>query len=119
MVRKIRLKLAKYAKIIALWSFALAAVPAHAVEYAADGLRDPFRPLIGDNGPVSGPAVPAEGFTLQGILWSPASPQAIVNGQVVKPGDRVEGAEVAAIERRLVRLSIDGEERILTLEKKF
>ncbi len=44
-------------------------------------------------------------FTLQAIIWSPAKPQAVINGQLVAVGDMVEGALITHISQTKVLLS--------------
>ncbi len=97
--------------------------PVMAVEFTEVSARDPFAPLIQ---PKAEAAI-AEGsfvieappgfYTLQGIVWG-ANPQAIINGEVVKAGDRLGSAEIRVIERKGVTLSENGREVLLKLEKK-
>nr|MDA3786035.1 hypothetical protein [Deltaproteobacteria bacterium] len=44
-------------------------------------------------------------FTLQAIIWSPARPQAVINGQLVAAYDMVEGALITNITQTKVSLS--------------
>ncbi len=63
-------------------------------------------------------AVPAPEFPtlkLQGIIWSPRRPSAVVNGKSVFVGEKVERAVVTAIEQDSVKVTWNGEERVLTL----
>ncbi len=63
--------------------------------------RDPF--VTGD---ASGQA---SGLELSGILWDPAEPMAIINGQTVHPGEDCEGYRVVSMTHDTVTLT-DGVE---------
>jgi len=63
-------------------------------------------------------AVPAAVFPtlkLQGVIWSPSRPSAVINGKSVFVGEKVERALVTAIEQDSVKVTLNGEERVLTL----
>ncbi len=63
--------------------------------------RDPF---------VAGSSVgEASGLELSGILWDPAQPMAIINGQTLHPGDECEGYRITTITTDTVTLT-DGTE---------
>lgn len=49
---------------------------------------------------------------LAGITWSPSNPLAMVNGQMLRPGDVIEGFEVVQIGQTAVELS-DGRQTIV------
>jgi len=42
---------------------------------------------------------------LEGILWSPVNPLVVINGEILGPGDEIEGAVVERIDRDRVFLS--------------
>lgn len=96
------------------------------VEYNAGGLRDPFlsprrkpeeKPVAGemeDLGPRTEKKInsisPGESFRnlkLQGMIWGGPVPQAIINGEVVTVGDKIDGVEIMKIEKEGVTLSTD------------
>jgi hypothetical protein len=54
-------------------------------------------------------------YRLQGIFFGSKRPSATINGRLVFAGDLVSGAEVVAIGRSNVLLSVRGETRELTL----
>ena len=63
-------------------------------------------------------AVPVPEFPtlkLQGVIWSPSRPSAVINGKSVFVGEKVERAVVTAIEQESVTVTLNGEERVLTL----
>jgi|SRR5688572_13518408 len=63
-------------------------------------------------------AVPAPAFPtlkLQGVIWSPSRPSAVINGKSVFVGEKVERAVVSAIGQESVTVTWNGEERVLTL----
>jgi len=71
------------------------------VKYAAEDYRDPFKALIFGEGQgeieISDAPLPA--LAAQGIIWGGKIPQAIINNQVVKIGDTIEGAEIVDIDQ--------------------
>jgi hypothetical protein len=77
---------------------------------------------------VAVPATPAPGPTnvvaaaptfptlkLQGVIWNPRRPSAVINGKSLFVGEKVERAIVTAIEQDSVKVTWNGEERVLTL----
>ena len=55
-------------------------------------------------------------LTLNGIASSGESGWAIINGRVVKPGDKIKGAEIVAITEEKVYLDFNDESFTLTLD---
>ena len=64
-------------------------------------LRDPMRPYS----PPATKKAANSGWRLTNIVRSPDSRVAVLNGQVVREGDTVNGAQVAAIEAWQIRLT--------------
>ena len=63
-------------------------------------------------------AVPATDFPtlkIQGVIWIRSRPSAVINGKSVFVGEKVERAVVTAIEQDSVKVTLNGEERVLTL----
>jgi hypothetical protein len=52
---------------------------------------------------------------LDGIAWSETTPAAVLDGQIVGPGERIHGARVARVERDRVVLDLDGSELVIRL----
>ena len=50
---------------------------------------------------------------VQGMIWGEMEPRAIVNHQVVKKGDLVEGVEVLEISREGIRVFFKGKSQLL------
>lgn len=73
---------------------------------AAESLRDPTRPYS------ARPSVPvrAVAFSVTAIFTSQKRRVAIVNGQRVTEGDRVDGATVVEILKASLRLNLHGKE---------
>jgi hypothetical protein len=69
--------------------------------------RDPF------TGGSAGGEV--SGFDLSGILWDPSQPIAIINGQMLRVGEELEGYRVLAITQDTVSLSDGGQPLNLTI----
>jgi len=74
---------------------------------AADVLSDPMRPYTRQVEIER--SVGGKGFVLSAILYSADRRVAIVNGQPVSEGQRVNGARVRRIDRGKVELEVDGE----------
>src|SRR5581483_784202 len=60
------------------------------------------------------PAFPA--LKLQGILFSPQHPSAIINGALVRRNDRLDGARIVEIRQTTVTVEFQKERRVLSLE---
>ena len=85
-------------------------------------LRDPTRPIFttGENNTevqvldMIRNVIPSS-YDLSFVRASSTSPLAVINSERVSLGDVVGGATVVAIERSSVTLSINGEERVISL----
>ena len=121
---------------IALWAVIVCGVfgvgravwgaDAPALRYDAHGRRDPFEPLVTATGelrtPRSGGATGA--LRVEGVLWDPRQPLAIVNGDIRRRGDEVEGYRIVEIranaivveggeaERLVIPVLVEGTERV-------
>ncbi len=86
-----------------------------AFEYEAHGRRDPFVPLVGvavaRGGPRGlGDILSIEDVSLQGILVGPdGAKMVIINGEMVKEGDKIGVVVVESIGNNVVRIKIDEE----------
>ncbi|MBI4355350.1 MAG: general secretion pathway protein GspB [Candidatus Omnitrophica bacterium] len=106
------------------WAVAGAAalmMPA-ALGLADEGRRDPFIALVNRDGryiaSVKGPATLGtgiEGVVLEGVLQDPAGAMAIINGEVVRAGDMVDGFFVKTIEPDRVILKVGEKEHTILL----
>jgi hypothetical protein len=73
------------------------------VQYKAQGLKDPFLPLIQEKeADIATTATPAKVkplpvLNLQALVWGGNFPQAIINNKVVKIGDVMEEAQIVGI----------------------
>lgn len=76
----------------------------------AESLRDPMQPAN-----VSAPATPADALRLEAILGNEGSRVAIVNGRLVREGERVGSARIDAILANEVRYTRDGSSKALRL----
>jgi MSHA biogenesis protein MshK len=80
---------------------------------AADRLVDPTRPPQAPN-PSSDPSY--EGLRVEAVLRSAERDLAIVNGKIVRAGDRVAGVQIEAILPDGVRYVRDGQVRVARLQ---
>jgi len=79
------------------------------MEYSSAQAKDPFEsPFAKGEGSssVSGNNKPPA-LTVQGMIWGGDFSQAIINNRVLKVGDKIEGAEIIAIEKKGVTLSFN------------
>ncbi len=95
-------------------------------EYQAKGRRDPFIPLLDSEGRrIHPPGVEDEegspglgNLLLQGILFDPkAESYAVINGQVVREQEELEGVRVVRIEPDSVTVSVEGQSHRLTVQE--
>jgi hypothetical protein len=89
------------------------------VEYTADNLRDPFEvePIEEEDKVVSPPIAsqpPLPSLNIQGIIWGSELPQAIINNQVVKIGDVVQGARIVDISQAGITVFYNGRQQLIT-----
>ena len=82
--------------------------------YAGNSARDPFFDVAGSGPRQSEQQKQSSGWVLEGIMWTPDRKQAYINGEKVKVGDVVRGAEVIDIDRKIVRLKFNGKAGNLT-----
>lgn len=69
-------------------------------------LRDPMTP----GGPSSAAALSGPGYHLTGTLISPSGRVAIINGTLSREGDRVDGADILAIDAGVVHMRTGSQE---------
>jgi MSHA biogenesis protein MshK len=77
-------------------------------------LRDPMRPFVPDSGGGAGEAAP-RGFELSAVFISATRRIAVINGDLVREGDRVGNAQITRIDSQSVRLRRGNEELVLRL----
>ena len=73
------------------------------------GLSFPFRNVLE-------PVKSRSGFELSGIMLSADGPVAIINNEIVKQGDVIDGASVSSIKENSVNLSYQGQELVLSVK---
>lgn len=95
---------------IFIFILASLAVPALAVEYTAGDARDPFTSFAREAAKPDAAGKPEEPFELSGLVWGNAMPQAILNGTIIRVGDKIDSAEVLEISKEGVRLKSGSEE---------
>jgi hypothetical protein len=83
-----------------------------AFEYESYGRRDPFMPLIGvTKGSLAGGIegiLTIEDVQLQGILMADdGTRRVIINGEILKQGDRIERLFIESINSNEVKIKID------------
>jgi hypothetical protein len=54
-------------------------------------------------------------LNLQGILYHPSKPSALINGQTLYVDETIEGAHVVSIERQCVTVDFNGQRKVLAL----
>ncbi|MBI3322656.1 MAG: hypothetical protein HYZ94_03130 [Candidatus Omnitrophica bacterium] len=99
-------------------------LPARA-EYQPKGKRDPFMPLVNQQGHRVHPPGSVEAddsglgnLVLQGIVFDPKRESyAVISGQVVRELEEIEGVRVVKIEPDAVTVEVEGETRRLTVQE--
>jgi hypothetical protein len=92
------------------------------VKYESSYLRDPFQnpmeEMVTRNISIEPdlPQIKPEltHLHVQGMIWGTNRPQAIINGQVVRQGDVIEGAEVLDVQKEGVYVLYMGNRYVLT-----
>ena len=86
-----------------------------ALEYKAEGVKDPFKaPIKKEKKPVVEATKeekidkPLPELTIKGLIWGGTIPQAIINDQVVKAGDTISEVQIESISREGVTVSFNG-----------
>lgn len=93
----------------------LVAVPVALAPLAgAEELEDPTRPGAAAAQPVATPPTEPQ-WTLSSTLISDQRRVAVINGQRVRAGETVDGAQVIRIEGGSVTIAVDGDQRTLRL----
>lgn len=93
------------------WAFGMLSMTLACV---AESLPDPTRPVEFTSSASIAPAAEAP-LRVEAIMRSGARHLAIVNGKLVRPGDRVNGAVVREIDADGLHYVIDGRERTAKL----
>ena len=88
--------------------------------YNSHKREDPFYPIISETGEFLSKIEQQKSQTkkllVEGIVWdSGKNSIAIINGTVVRQGDKIEGYQVLEIRKDGVLLERDGEKEILTM----
>ena len=82
--------------------------------------RDPFWPLVTASGKVlqGFDVATLEDIYLEGIIWdSQGGSIAMINGMILRKGDRIGDFEILKIEENSVLLQSEGGHHLLTLDK--
>lgn len=111
-------------RVVEMTFLLLIIVPAAWAEYQAKGKRDPLIPLLTPSGQrIFPPGYDEEaptgisGLRLQGIVFDPkADSYAIINDQIVRQQEEVDGFQVVRIDAASVTLLAEGETHQLFLE---
>jgi len=95
--------------------------PCQIFKYDAKGKRDPFVPLVGvERAKKSGleDVVSIDDIKLEGIAVGPGGKKtAVINGKMLKEGDKVGVVEIRKIDKRAVTLVVGGTEYNIALPK--
>ncbi len=96
-----------------------------AAEYKEEGSKDPFSVPDSFRNVISHLLVPKQedvalpSLSVSGAVWGGASPQAIINGKILKEGDTIEGATILKIEKEGIILLYRGRQVTIPLSKPF
>ena len=92
------------------------------IEYLAETRRDPFVPLIDEEGKVTigVPEINAGEFKVDGIIFDRIEGSyALINGQFYKEGDHLENADLVSILKDRVILSVNDEEKTIWIREEI
>ena len=100
-------------------------VPSAWADYQSKGKRDPLVPLLNSEGQRIYPpgfdeevATGLQGLVLQGIVFdSKADSYAILNGQLVRKNDEIEGIQIVDIGPRAVTIQAGGQKHQLVIQE--
>ncbi len=90
------------------------------VSYSGENVRDPFLCFFELGAVVTNPneqrietkpTLPK--LEVQGLIWGTKMPQAIINNQIIRPGDTISGAEVLDVRKEGVYVLYGGYQFIL------
>jgi hypothetical protein len=62
---------------------------------------------------IEAPKVEFPRLTVEAIIFDPLDPEVLINGQSLKTGDTIEGADIIEIKKDRVRVRFQGEEKTL------
>lgn len=96
---------------------AFGAQRARLAPYDAVFRRNPMQPLIDEAGDVISSVGMSGGLFVQGIIWSPEQPLAVVDDRLLGPGETVGPYTIVAIEPDAVIVARDGEELSVPLDR--
>jgi type II secretory pathway component PulC len=86
--------------------------------YSALKERDPFRPLISDNGDILIREKREQGnFLIQGIIYSGQESTVVINNEIYTAGDIIDGYTIKKIEPYEVIFDKDGIESVVQWEE--
>ncbi len=80
------------------------------IEYKAQELRDPFKGYEAkqDSKGKTTTVSQLPPLSVQGVVWGGQTPQAIINGSVVTPGETISGVKVISIDKYGVKVLFEG-----------
>lgn len=89
------------------------------IHYESANRRDPFGPLVGEDG-VLRKGIVTSGLMVEGIIYDPRQgSMALINGELYKEGDHVGGANVFRIYHDRVILVQKDEQKILWIREEI
>lgn len=87
------------------------------IEYTAQNMRDPFSSVLPEEPlekplkkiPLAEAEIPLPILEIEGLVWGTPCPQVIINGNVLKIGDTIEGAKILHISKGGIEILYEGE----------
>lgn len=87
-----------------------------AVSYAGATYDSPFKPCLPEKAPpppIEPPPASLPALAVEGVVWAGLFPQVIINGKIIKEGDKISKVEILKIERDKIRILFEGKEFFL------
>ncbi len=123
-------QVARAVERVSVYDSLIASVKEDDLAFADENLRNPMTPLIKDAKEARGSSEMEEemvggeinalsvGYTIEGIVWNPGKPLALVNNQVVTVGEKLDdGSLITEITHDTVRFTKDGKKYFLVFRE--
>lgn len=113
--------------VLSFGSFATSAseaAPPAVAQYTEQSSKDPYTGVVDDNsqGPQTvvsmAPSLPPPPLVLDGVIWVPEKPRAVINGKRLLVGDVIEEAKILEIQKKEVKMRFNEQEFTLKPQKR-
>ena len=98
--------------------------PTTVAQYTEQSSKDPYTGVADNNsqGPQTvvstAPSLPPPPLVLDGVIWVPEKPRAVINGKRLLVGDVIESAKILEIHKKEVKMKFNEQEFTLKPQKR-